>query len=384
MDSSQQKTLPPTPRRIEKAREDGQTVRSQHLSHLIVFGFGSALLIALLPDIHISLSRVLHNQLTFDSSTLARPDLMLEQLKQSVWIGLKSFIAPTLGIALLSVISAMALGGWLITSKPLAPDLSRLNPLNGLSQIFSKSKLSEVGALTFIVTVLGVAVGAYAYAKADVLAQMAMQNQAATLNLAAEWLIGGLIIIMIILALTAAFDVPMQIFLLRQKLMMSMQELKEEMKESEGNPEIKSKRRALQREMAQRNSIRNVPKADFVLVNPTHYSVALRYEEGRMSAPVLVAKGTDLLAQAIRDVAKAHRIPTLEAPRLARALYAHAEIDQEIPSGLYMAVAQVLAYVYQVKAGLRAGVESIADMVHPHVPPELDPHHGLITSGASA
>jgi len=173
----------------------------------------------------------------------------------------------------------------------------------------------------------------------------------------------------------AGIDVPLARFLHKQQLRMSHQEVKQEHKETEGNPQLKGRMRALQREAAQRNSISAVPKADLVVMNPTHYAVAIRYDETTMAAPRVIAKGADLLAMKIREVAKGCDVPVLQSPMLARALYAHAEIDSEIPPGLYNAVAQVLAYVYQLKAALRGKGPMPAAQPVPDVPPELDPHH---------
>ena len=189
-----------------------------------------------------------------------------------------------------------------------------------------------------------------------------------------NWIVQGMIMLLIVVFATALIDVPLQRFLFLQRLRMSHQEVKQEHKESEGSPELKGKIRQKQREIAQRASITAVPKADFVVTNPTHYAVALRYDDATMAAPQVVAMGADLIALKIREVAKAHQIPVLESPMLARALYAHAEIDQPIPSTLYTAVAQVLAYVYRLKAAISGQGPAPGELVQPHVPPELDPH----------
>ena len=162
---------------------------------------------------------------------------------------------------------------------------------------------------------------------------------------------------------------------------MSHEEVKQEHKESDGNPLIKSRMRQRQREIADGASIPAVPKADFVVMNPTHYAVALRYDDQSMNAPQVISRGTDLLAFKIRDIAQAHKIPVLQSPALARALYAHAELDQPIPAQLYAAVAQVLAYVYRLKAALRGEGRMPDTMPDPHIPPELDPHHRAATQG---
>ena len=189
-----------------------------------------------------------------------------------------------------------------------------------------------------------------------------------------SWMSTGVTLLLVVVLLFAVIDVPLQKFLHANRLKMSLEEVKREHKESEGDPHVKSQRRARQREMAQRKSIGAVPRADLVVMNPTHYAVAIRYDDATMNAPRVIAKGADLLALRIRDVAKEHKVPVLQSPMLARALYAHAEIDSEIPAGLYTAVAQVLAYVYQLKASLRGEGAAPAAMPVPQVPPELDPH----------
>jgi flagellar biosynthetic protein FlhB len=189
----------------------------------------------------------------------------------------------------------------------------------------------------------------------------------------ARWLMVGVGLLLLVIGVVAAIDIPTQVALHKHRLRMSHDEVRREHKEAEGDPHVKGRRRQRQRELAQRNSIRAVPKADLVVMNPTHYAVALRYDESTMAAPRVIAKGADLIALKIRDVAKANDVPVLQSPMLARALYAHAEIDQEIPGALYTAVAQVLAWVYQLKAALRGQGAMPADPL-PQVPPELDPH----------
>jgi flagellar biosynthetic protein FlhB len=184
----------------------------------------------------------------------------------------------------------------------------------------------------------------------------------------------GLALILLALAVCAAIDVPLQKYQHAARLKMSHQELKQEHKESEGNSEVKGKVRARMREMTKRRMIAAVPKADLVVMNPTHYAVALKYDDKVMGAPRVVAKGADLLALRIRDVAKDSQVPVLEAPVLARALYAHAELDREIPTALFAAVAQVLAYVYQLRAALSGQAPMPGVLPALDVPAELDPH----------
>jgi flagellar biosynthetic protein FlhB len=187
-------------------------------------------------------------------------------------------------------------------------------------------------------------------------------------------MMAGVGLLLMVVTVFAMIDFPLQKFLHAQRLKMSLEEVKREHKESDGDPHMKGKRRQRQREMAQRHSISAVPRADLVVMNPTHYAVAIQYDDATMGAPRVIAKGADLIAMKIRDVAKEHKVPVLQSPMLARALYAHAEIDDEIPSALYTAVAQVLAYVYQLKAAMAGRGAMPGEMPVPQVPQELDPH----------
>jgi flagellar biosynthetic protein FlhB len=189
-------------------------------------------------------------------------------------------------------------------------------------------------------------------------------------------------LLLLVVFLVALIDVPLQAILFKSRLKMSHEEVKNEHKEAEGNPQIKGKIRQKQREIADRASVNAVPKADFVVMNPTHYAVALRYDDQTMNAPQVISKGTDLVAFKIRDLANSHQIPVLQSPMLARALYAHAELDQPIPAQLYAAVAQVLAYVYRLKAALRGEGRMPEALAEPFVPPELDPHHSAARTQA--
>jgi flagellar biosynthetic protein FlhB len=182
-------------------------------------------------------------------------------------------------------------------------------------------------------------------------------------------------LLLLVILIVAGIDVPLQNFLHASRLKMSHQEVKQEQKESEGSPQMKGRLRQRQREISHGNSIGAVVKADFVVMNPTHFAVAIRYDEKTMRAPQVISKGADLLAMKIRDIAKTNSIPVLQSPVLARALYANAELDQDIPSSLYTAVAQVLAYVYRLKSALRGEGPMPGDQPIPFVPPELDPQH---------
>lgn len=378
--SSQDKNLPATPQRLKKARDDGQVASSKDLSNLAVLGGGALVLVALLPTGFENLRMALRSHLRFDHETLLKPEQMLELLTDAVVQGL--LLALPLGLVVLAIAmgSIVASGGWTLSTKPITPDLTKLSPLQGFGRMFSKQQLADTAKLVGIAAVIGVVAWQFIGAHVAPFATLVLMPLEGALGQLAGWLTTGVTLLLLVVLLFALIDVPLQKFLHGNRLKMSLEEVKREHKETEGDPHVKSQRRARQRELAQRNSINAVPRADLVVMNPTHYAVAIRYDDATMNAPRVIAKGADLLALRIRDVAKASDVPVLQSPMLARALYAHAEIDSEIPAALYTAVAQVLAYVYQLKASLKGEGAAPAAMPVPEVPPELDPHHKKATA----
>ena len=371
--NSQDRNLPASERKLKRAVEDGQVTRSRDLSHLAVLGAGALALLALAPLMFDRLRLDLSRQLSFDAVAIAHPETMLTRLQEMTVSGLVGCAVFAAIVMAAVVLSSLAVGGWVNSLKPLVPDLSRLNPLSGLGRLFTKDKLAEVAKMVVIVTVLGVVGTLYLKSTSQSVVALIMQPSEAALAHLNDWLTTGMGLLLLIVLLVAAIDVPLQRFLHRSRLKMSHQEFKQEHKESEGNPLVKGKLRARQRELSQSNSIAAVPKADFVVMNPTHFAVAIRYDESSMRAPQVISRGADLLALKIRDIARTHAIPVLRSPVLARALYAHAELGQDIPSGLYTAVAQVLAYVYRLKAALRGEGPLPGEPPEPDVPADLDP-----------
>ena len=371
--SSQDRNLPASERKLSQARKDGQIARSRDLSNLAVLGVGSFTLLVLAPWFFKNISMALTQQLRFGADTLLRSADMLDRLQNMVLAGMTVSVAFAAIVSVAAVGSTIAAGGWVVTSKPLMPDLNRLNPLSGFGKMFGKDKLVETGKLLAITIVLGIVAWFYLKGSIKTVAAMVLQPSPASIAMLGNWLTMGVSLMLLVIFVIALFDVPMQIFLHKSRLKMSHQEVKQEHKESEGNPQLKGQLRARAREIANRRSIQAVPKADFVLMNPTHFAVALRYDEQTMAAPQVIAKGADLLAMRIREVAQQHDVPVLQSPMLARALYAHAELEGEIPAALYTAVAQVLAYVYRLKAAMRGEGPMPEEQPTPFVPPELDP-----------
>lgn len=373
--SSQDRKLPATPRKLRKAREEGQVARSRDWGHFVAVAAGGALLVAFAPQLVDWLKQTLSQGLRFDGGAVRNPGVMGERLGEMtvrmLWVVLPA------GLAMLAagIAAALAIGGWNWTLKPLMPNFGKLNPLTGLAGIVSKDKLVDALKASGLALILGTIGALFFKSHVDEFAGLLALPLPAAIAQAAQAMLGGLGLLLLALALFALIDVPWQLHRHAERLKMSHQELKQEHKESEGNQEIKAKVRARMREMVKRRMLAAVPKADLVVMNPTHYAVALKYDDQKMGAPRVVAKGADLLALKIRDLAKDSKVPVLQAPALARALYAHAELDREIPAALFAAVAQVLAYVYQLRAALAGQVAMPNALPELDVPEELDPHH---------
>jgi flagellar biosynthesis protein FlhB len=371
----QDRTLPASPRKLAKAREEGQVARSRDFGHFAVIGVGIALVAALGPALASALQQTLARGLRFNLAAVQNPGFMGTRLGemavQLLWV-----VLPLGGLMIaVAVANVVAIGGWNWTFKPLQPNFSKFNPIAGLGRIGAKPQLIDTLKATVLAIIIGSIGGLYLKAHIDTLGGVLAMPLPAGISQLAQTLLGGMLLLLLALATFAMIDVPLQKYQHAQKLRMSHQEQKQERRESEGSAEVKSRVRQLMREASRRRMMAAVPSADLVVMNPTHYAVALKYEDGSMTAPRVVAKGADLIAMAIRDLASTSKVPVLQAPVLARALYAHAELDREIPAALFAAVAQVLAYVYQLRAALSGQMPMPGELPELNVPPELDPHH---------
>ena len=373
MESSQDRSLPATERKLQKARTDGQAARSRDLSHLAILGTGAACLLVFTPQMFDQLLRAMEQQLRFDATTVQATGSMLTRLQGMSVVGLVASAVFSIVISAAALLSAIGAGGWVFSFKPITPQFNRLNPISGTANLFSKQQMANVLKMVLMTAILSAVAWKYMNGSIEKVAVLVLQPSPVAIRHVANWLTAGMGLLLLVVFLVAMVDVPLQAFFFKDRLKMSHQEVKQEHKESEGSPEVKGRMRQRQREIADRASITAVPKADFVVMNPTHYAVALKYDEQTMSAPQVISKGTDLIALKIRELAKSHDVPVLESPVLARALYAHAELDQAIPAQLYTAVAQVLAYVYRLKAAMRGQGRMPEDIPVPFVPPELDP-----------
>ena len=380
---SQDRNLPASERKLKKARDDGQVSRSQDLSHLAVLGTGALAVLSLSPILFEQLKVALAQQLRFDAETVRGTGVMMQRLGDVSIVGTAGCVAFAAIIGVAAVIAAVGSGGWVASLKPLMPDFSRLNPLTGFTNLFSKKRLLDTAKMVLMTTILFAIAVVFLRSGMQEMAAMLLQPSPAAIQHMTQWMTSGLGLMLLVILLAAMVDVPLQSFLHKDQMKMSHQEVKEEGKESDGNPELKGKMRQRQRELSQKSSVGAVPKADFVVMNPTHFAVAIRYDESTMGAPRVISKGADLLAMRIRDVAKQHSIPVLQSPMLARALYANAELDQDIPHALYTAVAQVLAYVYRLRAAMRGDGVMPTEVPQPFVPPELDPYSKTVEAAAA-
>lgn len=372
-ESELERTEPASSRRLEKAREEGDVPRSRELATctiLIAAGVGMWMTgSGLVRQLGASITNAMHfeRSVAFDSARLF--DFQADQLMQ-VFIAL----APlTVILIVVALITPALIGGWLFALQALKPNFERMNPISGLGRMVSMNSLMELLKALGKTAIVGVV--AYFVMRSHYGAIMGLASEASKdgLQHVAHLIVICFLSISSGLIIITAIDVPFQLRSYANKLKMTVQEVKQENKEANGNPQIKSKIRSQQREMARRRMMTKVPTADVVVTNPTHYAVALKYVEGRMVAPIVVAKGADNIAARIREIATENRIPLLEAPPLARALYTHAELNSRIPEALYTAVAEVLAYVYQLRSYKENGgvAPELPDTID--VPEELDP-----------
>ena len=373
--NSQDRNLPASERKLKKTREDGQVARSRDFGHFAAIAMCGALMVGAAPWMADWMKQTLMQGLAFDRAAVLNTGFMGERLLE-LTIRLMWVIVPFGAVMMATALGGcIAIGGWNWTLKPLMPNFGKLNPMTGLPGILTKDKLIDALKGSALALILGAIGGLYLKAHVDELTGVLALPLPAAIQQAVSAMVGGLGLLLLALAAFAMIDVPLQRHQHAQRLKMSHQELKQEHKELEGNQEIKAKLRARMREMTKRRMMAAVPTADLVVMNPTHYAVALKYDDRKMGAPRVVAKGADLLAMRIRDLAKDAKVPVLQAPMLARALYAHAELEREIPAALFGAVAQVLAYVYQLRAALAGQVAMPAELPELNVPEELDPHH---------
>jgi flagellar biosynthetic protein FlhB len=376
-DSDLERTEPASPKRLEQAREEGDVPRSRELSTCTVLLAAGGALWASGESLVRQLNHLLITGLSMERALAFDSDMLLSHIATSLFDVLIVF-APIGGFLMLVALgSPLLIGGWLFSAKALEPNFSRMNPLSGVVNMISTKSgielLKAIGKTILVGSVAYMVVASQKNAIFGLALEPLKQGSAHLGNMLAVCflsIVGGLVFI-------AAIDVPFQMWHYANKLKMTHQEVIQESKEANGNPQVKAKIRAQQREMAKRRMMAEIPTADVVVTNPTHFAVALKYKEGGSGAPRVVAKGSDLVAARIRQIATENNIPLLEAPPLARALHKHTELGDEIPETLYAAVAEVLAYVFQLRGFAKSGGVRPLEPTHLFVPPELDPNNQI-------
>lgn len=371
-ESDLEKTEEPTGRRLEQAREQGQVPHSRELGTFLILMVAGATFWMMGSWFMQRSMAITQKGLAVESRLLREPELMLPRLAEISGDALFVF-SPLLALLLVAaVLPPFFLNAWVFSFKALEPDINRMNPLKGFGRMFSWGSLMELGKAVLKATLVG-----------GVAVMLIWKERQEIFGLLAEPLDQGLahagnlvsfsfLIMVATLVLVVAADVPFQLWQYFDKLKMTKEEVRQEMKEMTGDPHVKGRIRSLQMQAARKRMMSAVPTANVVVTNPTHYAVALVYRTG-MSAPKVVAKGAGEVALKIREIAGENSVPVMEAPPLARALYKHADLDKEIPAALYNAVAEVLAYIYQLANWRQSGGAYPMPPRDLPVPPDLVP-----------
>jgi flagellar biosynthetic protein FlhB len=372
-DSDAEKTESASPKRLEQAREEGDVPRSRELATFAVLMTAGAGLWLTGASVVRSLNAAMVSGLALDREQIFNADVLIRRVGVDIVEVMLTCLPLAGAIMLVALASPLLIGGWLFSAKSFMPNFGKLNPAKGLGNMFSTNALVELLKAVAKTIMVGFVAWLVVLSQKEAVMGLAVESVASgsahLLNLlgaAFLFIVGGL-------GVVAAIDGPYQVWHYNNKLKMTRQEVIQESKESDGNPQIKGKIRQMQREMSRRRMMAAVPTADVVVTNPTHYAVALKYADGQGGAPRVVAKGSDEVAAKIREIARENKVALLEAPPLARALHQHTEIGDEIPEALYSAVAEVLAYVFQLRAYSKGGGKYPDRPAKLPVPPELDP-----------
>jgi flagellar biosynthetic protein FlhB len=373
-DSDAERTEPASEKRLRQAREDGDVPRSREVATFTVLMTAGAGLWMMGGGVINKLSSVLERGLSLDREQIYNPNVLVERILADV-VGVLLACLPLAGAVMLMMLaSPMLIGGWNFSAKAFTPNFGKLNPMRGLGNMVSTNALVELLKAVAKTLLVGAVAWFVVMSQKDAVIGLVTEPFGTAAPHLGSLLAKAFLTMVGALGAIAILDGPYQMWHHADKLKMTRQEVIQESKESDGNPQIKGKIRQMQREMAQKRMMSNVPTADVVVTNPTHFAVALKYGEGQRGAPRVVAKGTDEVAAKIREIARENKVAMLEAPALARALYKHTEIDDEIPEALYSAVAEVLAYVYQLRAYSKGTLDQYPDRPKKlPVPPEMDP-----------
>jgi flagellar biosynthetic protein FlhB len=372
-DSDAEKTEDASPRRLEKAREEGDVPRSKELATFAVLMTAGAGLWMTGGNLAGHLSTMMASSLSLNREQVYNPTVLIERITNDIGGVLLACLPLALAIMLVALAAPLAIGGFNFSSKAFMPNFMKLNPISGIGNMISTNSLIELLKAIAKTVLVGSVAWIVVMSQKEAVLGLAVEPLGAGTGHVADLVAHAFLFIVGSLGVVALIDAPYQLWHYSNKLKMTRQEMIQESKESDGNPQIKAKIRQMQRQMARNRMMQNVPTADVVVTNPTHYAVALKYTDGQGGAPRVVAKGADEVAAKIRELAREHKVALLEAPALARALYKHTEIDDEIPEKLYSAVAEVLAYVFQLRNYSKAGGHYPDRPTKLPVPPEMDP-----------
>jgi len=355
MDSGQERTERASPRRRQQAREKGQIPRSRELTTaavLLAVAGGMLMLGGRMTD---GMEDIFRHGLHLERAQIFQESGMLDALG-GITFDAMSVIAPLLLFTMLvALLAPLGIGGWAFSPQAFAFNWSRLDPVIGMGRVFAWRGLAEMLKAFAKFALVAACASVMLWHFASSLLGLALEPLSQGLADAGRLLGWSFLGLSAVTILIAAADVPFQLWDYSRQLRMTRQESRDELKETEGRPEVKGHIRRVQREMARGRMMVEVPKADVIITNPTHYAVALRYDQARMRAPLVVAKGADLLSAQIRRLGAEFRVPMVSAPALARALYYSTKLNHEVPAGLYLAVAKILAYVYQLRQGVWVG-----------------------------
>nr|WP_234472809.1 flagellar biosynthesis protein FlhB [Pantoea sp. S61] len=354
-ESDEDKTESPTAHRLEKAREEGQIPRSRELTSVLMLLAGLLILWLGGELMAEQLASMLATGFRFDHAMVTDDKMIIAHISNLIGQAVMALLPLMAGLVIVAIAAPMLLGGINISGKSIKLDFNKLNPLSGLKRMVSSQTWAELLKAILKAVLVGLVGGWYIWSHWQEMLRLISESPINALHHGLTMIAISCALIMLGLVPMVGFDVFWQLYSHFKKLKMSRQEIRDEHKQNEGDPHVKGRIRQAMRAAARRRMMADVPKADVIVTNPTHYSVALQYQEGKMSAPKVIAKGAGDIALKIRELAKEHRIPILEAPPLARALYRHTEIGQFIPGALYGAVAEVLAWVWQLRRWKREG-----------------------------
>ncbi len=356
-DTGQDKTEEPTEKRLTDARKKGQVPRSRELNTFVALMTGSLMLLFTGESISTGLAKLMQQQFRLSREVILDPASPVIYFEQVLLDGILLIFPLVLPLVLVALLTPMMMGGWNFTTESMTPKFSKMNPFSGLKRMFGvQGIVGLIQSIVKIALVFLVAASLFDF-YFDQFMGLSFLSLTNGIYKAADIILFSFLVLSSSLILIVAIDVPYQLWNNKRKLKMTKQEIKDESKEQEGNPEVKGQIRRKQMEMAQQRMMDEVPKADVIVTNPAHFAVALKYDPLGTGAPIMLAKGVELIAAQIRNIAMAADIPLVAAPPLARALFYSTEIDEEIPQGLFLAVAQILAYVFQLKTAGENGGE---------------------------